>query len=330
MSFLSDENKIVQLLFILALLFLAANLVFDKLYNTKPAENTELSFDEINTRFNNALSNLGMSEDWIKKKKGNDNTVILQVQVPKDLPVTLILQELNNVFKPGEAIIHSIEKTFDRKTVLNISSGDEVKLSAEFTYNNKIRRKSVRVGFLVTGLGKGEKTDSLLLIYPEAFAAILIPSKSSAEFVKKISKYNKEYIVYLNDEITELDFKLSDSYSNLRLKNSIRLIVGSFSKAIFFLVDDNSNLFSSSIFPFIKEEIEKRKIRLVEQSSFNNITNSPEEDLAENFRLKMEAMASGEDGLFIISSSDLISLQYELASFRKRGYKFTNPSALSF
>jgi hypothetical protein len=330
MSFLSDKNKIIHVLFIFAVLFLAANLLFDKLHGKKPAENTELSIEEINIRFNNALSNLGMSEDWIKKKKEDEDHTVLQVQVPNDLPVALILQEMNNVFKPDETEFHSIEKTIGGKTILNISSGNEIKLTAEFSYNKKIRRKTVRIGFLVTGLGVKEETDSLLLNYPESFAALLIPSRSSAEFVKKTARYNKEYIVYLNDEITELGFKLSDSYSERRLKNSIRSIVGSFSKAIFFLVDDNSNLYSSSIFPFIKDEIEKRKIRLVEQSRFKWLTNTPEENLASNFSLKLESIAGGEDELFIISSSDLVSLQNETASYRKRGYKFTNPSALSF
>lgn len=330
MNFLSDKTKIIRLLFAIAIVVLLANIILDKLYPTTSVENIALNIEEIETRFRVATTNLGMNEEWMTKKKGSVDPVILQVKVPRDLPVSLILQEMNNVFNPGEVSFHSVEKTIGGKTTFNISSGDEIKLVAEFIYDNKIRRKTVRVGFLITGLSENEETDSLLLNYPESFASVLIPSKATYEFVKKTGKFNKEYIVYLNDGINDLDFKLSDKYSNLRLRNSIRSIVGAFSKAFFFLVDDKSDLYSSSIFPFVKEEIEKRKIRMVEYSVFKEIKSSAEKDLSAQFREEMEKLSGGEDALFIISASDFLSLRNEITEYRKRGYKFTNPSALSF
>ena len=104
------------------------------------------------------------------------------------------------------------------------------------------------------------------------FGYYVIPSKESAEFVKKHLKLKKEYVVLLNDDIDELKYKLKNDYSEARLKSSIRSIIGSFPNAAFILVDDNSNLFKSSIFNFVANEFEKRNIKLIKKSSLLDIT----------------------------------------------------------
>jgi len=331
MSKFFDQKKIINILFIAAVVILVVNLVLDKFFLEKNnEENSELTTTEIDSTFRLALFNLGIHEDWIKKQKGREKPVNLSVRIPKDLPIVLVLQEMNNVFDTNRVKINSVEKKIGGSTTLNLISGGEEKLKASLIYNDKVKRKTVRIGFIVNRTDDDIETDSLLFEYPEKFAFMLIPSENSAEFVKKILKNEKEYIIYLNDQIDELKFKLSEDYSAVRLKNSIREIVGTFPQAVFFLIDDKSSLFNSNVYPLLREELEKRKIRLIEESTFKNLSSLEKENSFEIFNNALDNLNSGEDKVYIISTEDFLALNPEIIRYRKLGYRFTNPSALLF
>ena len=325
-----DKKKVVNILFGVAVFILAANLVIGKLLKNSNGNNDEESSKVIESQFKSALSNLGIKEDWIKKQIGDNTPVRFFVKIPKDLPVVLILQEMNYVFTRENVEIKSLENKIGGKTSLDFISGDEVKLEAVFNHDGKITRKSVRVGFLVNRFEQESETDSLLLDFPEYFAVVLIPSKSSVEFVKKIIENRKEYLTYLNDNIGELEYKLKSNYSIPRLKSSIRSIVGAFPQSVFFLIDDKSDLYNSSVYPLIKEEMEKRKIRLVEKSTFKELADLDGKNIDDVFDDSLNKLQGGEDKIFIISAEDFLSLKPEIAKYRKLGYRFINPSALLF
>lgn len=325
-----DRKKIINILFITTVVILVINLLLDKFFlDGSNNGNTELTTEKIDSTFRSALFNLGISEDWVKVK-GIEDPVNLEVRIPKDLPVVLVLQEMNNVFDTNEVKINSYEKKPGGNTILNFISNKNVKLKASLVYNDKSKRKTVRVGFIIKDINLNSETDSLLFQYPEQFAFLLTPSEKSAEFVKEILKNGKEYIIYLNDEIDELKFKLSDNYSTNRLKNSVREIVGAFPQAVFFLIDDKSTLYNSNVFPLLKEELGKRKIRLVEEKDLPNLESSEKENILEIFNFALESLNSGEDKIYIIPVENFLSLNPEIIKFRKLGYRFTNPSALLF
>ncbi|OGU72814.1 MAG: hypothetical protein A2V93_06670 [Ignavibacteria bacterium RBG_16_34_14] len=331
MKRLFDQKKIINILFIAAAAILVVNLLVDKFFLDKNNEgNSELSSAEIDSTFHLGLYNLGIHKDWIKKQKGSEIPVNISVRIPNDLPIVLVLREMNSVFDTNEVKINSVEKKIGGSTTLNFISGEKIKLKASLVYNDKVRRKSARVGFIVNRTDVDNENDSPLLGYPEQFAFMLIPSKNSAEFIKKILKNGKEYIIYLNDNIDELKFKLSDDYSPLRLKNSIREIVGAFPQAVFFLIDNKSSLFNSNVYPLLKKELEKRKIKLLEESRFKSLSYAEKKDLFEIFNNALDNINSGEDKVYIISAEDFLSLNPEIIKYRKLGYRFTNPSALLF
>lgn len=54
-----------------------------------------------------------------------------------------------------------------------------------------------------------------------------------------LSKAGKRFALLLNDDITDLDFKLASNYSDDRLLRSIKEIVGTFYAAAFLLLMKN-------------------------------------------------------------------------------------------
>ncbi len=327
MNIFSDRKKIVNILFAAALIILIANLLLDKFYSVPEPQTIELTTAQVDSSFHTALNNLGINENWVKSKKSKEESLYYSVSIPNDLPAVLILQELNNVIDTSQAEIKSVEKKIGGGTTLEISSAGIKKLKADISFNSQVRRKTVRVGFIIKRSGNDIETDSLLLNYPEHLAFLVTPSDENKVFVKKINKEGKEYIVYLNDEIDELKFRLDESYSKVRLKNSIKEIVGTFPGAIFFMIDDNSSLYNSDVYPILKEELEKRKISLKEESSFKKITSSGN-NISLLFNRSLAELEGGQDEIFILSSGDFLELKYDIIRFRKLGYRFTSPSAL--
>jgi hypothetical protein len=323
-----NRKTIINILFISAVSLLLLNLISDKLFSEeKITEKAELTSAEIDSVFRSALFNLGIHEDWIKKHKANPEK--LSVQIPMDLPAVLILSELNNIFDTSAVKIKSVEKKIGGSTMISFISGEEEKLYADLIYNDKIKRKRVRIGFIVKGDGPDAETDSILLDYPEQFALLIHPSDASKNLVKKITSSGKEYIIYLNDEIKELEFKLDEDYSDHRLKNSVREIVGTFPGALFFMIDDRSSLYSSKVLPLLKDELEKRKIKLTEESRYNNLNITEGDNLTEQLNQTLNSLETGEDKLLIISSLNFLKLNNEFAKYRKLGFRFTNPSTLT-
>jgi len=323
-----DKKKFVNILFGVAIFILAANLVIGKLSKKVNQNNSEEKSELIESQFKNALFNLGIKEDWVTKQKGTDEPLKFSVKVPKDLPIVLILQEMNYVFNETNVQIRSSENKIGGKTSLDFISGDEIKLESVFNYDGNVARKSVRVGFLVTRFSEETETDSLLLDFPENFAIVLTPSKSSSGFVKKVIENRKEYVIYLDDNIDELEYKLRSNYSVPRLKSAIRTIVGAFHQAVFFLIDDKSDLYNSPAYTVIKQEMEKRKINFINKNSFNELAETDNKNINNVFDNSLNELGGGEDKLFIVSAEDFLSLKPEIVKYRKLGYRFSNPSAL--
>jgi len=322
------KKKIVNILFGVAVFILAANLVIGKLLKNSGGNKGEENSRVIELQFKNALFNLGIKEDWITKKTGENKPLKFSVKIPKDLPAILILQEMNYVFDMGKVEIKSLENKVDGKTSSDFISGDEVKLRSVFNYDKNITRRSVRVGFLVDRFEEEGETDSLLFDFPEYFAVTLIPSKFSTEFAKKIIQNRKEYVIYLDDNTEELEYKLKSNYSVPRLKSVIRTIIGAFPQVVFFLIDNKSDLYNSQAYPLIKDEMEKRKIRLIDKSSFRELINTGDKSINKVFDDSLSKLSGEESKVFIISSEDFLSLKPKITKYRKLGYRFTNPSAL--
>ena len=101
-----------------------------------------------------------------------------------------------------------------------------------------------------------------VLNIPELFYTVLTPKDESKKRLSQLSKAGKRYALLLDDNITELNFKLSSSYSDDKIKKSIKEIVGTFYNAAFFIIDDRSDLFESKKYPLIQSELLKRGIKV--------------------------------------------------------------------
>ncbi|MFO7446809.1 MAG: hypothetical protein R6W90_10610 [Ignavibacteriaceae bacterium] len=325
-----NHKKIITALFTIAVVFLIANITATKIkHNDAVYISSEASGQQINNYFVISIRSFGIDTNWIKLKKTAKDVpdslyASYLIDVPRDLPIALLLKELHNTYDTNAVKLTALEKKIGGRTVLEISSGDQLKLRADFNYKDGIKRKAGQVGFILENFDDlNKQEDSVLLNSPETFAVLLVPSKKAAGLAKNISNSRKEYIILLNDNITELTYKLNPDYSEARLKSSIRSILGDFASAVFIMIDDNSNLFSSPVYPLLKSEMEKRNIKLLTKSSFRISSGDGPESSLRNF---LSNFKDGDTEAVIISAEDYRQINNVIISYRKIGYKFVNPS----
>lgn len=328
-------KKISLILFAVAILLLVANIIIDKVIGTKevPRNRETLTGLEIDIQFHEALKNYGLSDSWIKKKKlknvsGDSLYATYAVKVPKDVPIPLLLLELQDLLWDNEVETNSEEIKAGNHTIVKFSSEDYLKLAAELSYDENLKREYGTVSFLVNNL-PADNEDKLteLLNTAQPFYVVLMPSERDKKLLTLLIKSNKRYALLLNDEIKELTYKLSEKYSESRLKSSIRSIVGSFHAAAFFIIDDKSDLFSSNIYKLVESEFRKRgitlsmKSHLAEFSSNNYNTEKSFEDF-------MLSVKKSEEKILMISSGEFMSIIPLISSYRKIGYRFIYPGDL--
>jgi hypothetical protein len=337
-----NRKKNVQVYFLIAIGLLINYFILDLSFHKKSQENLkEVSGYYINKQFYRALSNLGIEKNWIihqkiSQKAPDSLKYSYLVKVPADLPIPVILDEIKITVDSGwssgrshgNVKLESEEKIINGKSILKAYSGNEIKLSAQLNYDNDIKRKQAEVGILIQGLQKlSAKEDSVILSTPEDFAVVITPDKNSPAFIKEILANEKQYALLLNDNISDLDYKLNPGYSQQRLKLSIKNIAGTFLNSICFFFDTNSDLYKSSSYQYIANEFKMRNIKLLTINLIKNISNDSKNPIQE-FDSFLGNLKDGSKKLVLISAENFGSALDIIIKYQKLGYKFVNPSLI--
>ena len=328
----SFYKNIALILFGTVVLLLIVNILVSKYVDKdeQPKHREVLSGIEIDKIFHTALSNYGFSTNWIIKKKiksisGDSLYSAYSVNVPNDVSIHSLLLELKNLFWENEVEIDAEELSNSKKTLVKFLSDQKLKLAAEFSNSDKIKREFGTVAFLVNDLPlQNEEVLKSFLITPELFYAVLTPKDEAKKRLSQLTKANKRYAMLLDDSITGLNFKLSGSYSDDKIKKSIREIVGTFYSATFFIIDERSDLFESEKYPLIKSELLKRGIVLVPKSKFETLSSSKvnAEDKFQDFMLSVK---KNDEKILVVSAQDFLIISSLIPAYRKIGYKFIYP-----
>lgn len=325
-------KNIAIILFGVVVILLVVNIVIARfvINDSQPKNRETLSGTEIDKSFHSALKNYGFSESWISKKKiknisGDSLFAAYSVRVPKDVSIQLLLLELKNILWEYEINLDAEEIVAGKKSLLQISSENKLKLAVEFYYDDKIFRQFGTVSFLVNDLPlQDEDKLNSFLKTPELFYTVLTPKEESKKRLSQISKAGKRFALMLDDNITELNFKLSESYSDDKIKKSIKEIVGVFHSAAFFIIDDRSDLFESKKYPLIQSELLKRGITIIPSSKLETLASS-KVNTEDKFQDYMLTVQKNDEKVLVVNANDFLIISGLIPSYRKIGYKFIYP-----
>lgn len=330
MKFKFDKKTAALTLFGAAVLLLVGNLLIGILSKT-PETNinkSKINVSGIDSLFLYSLHSFGINNDWIKEGRSKKNVKSYLVDVPVDLSIPVILTELNLNFNNKGVKIVSEEENTSGKTQTDIYAENEIRLKSEFRYNETIHRMAGTISFILSGYKLTDSKDSLLLDIPEPFSPLMLPSMKNFDITRFITEKKKTFSILLNDDITEIKYKLRDNYSQDRIKSTLYTIIQDFSDASFFVIDDNSDLFHSDVFKLIKEELDKRNIKLLKLDRLINLEYENELQIKNDFDYLIENMGDGGSRIIVVNYEGFEKLIPEVNRFRKIGYKVVHPSLM--
>ncbi len=325
-------KKITILLFSLVIILLIVNIIISKFVekNEQAKNRDALSGIEIDKFFQTALNNYGFVDNWVARKKirgisGDSLYQTYRVKVPKDVPIHMLILEMKNLFWDYNVLIDAEEVIAGKNTLVRLSSENKLKLAAEFFYDENIIRQFGTISFLVSDLSVDEgELLSELLKTPELYYVLLVPSSESKKKLDALARAEKRFSILLNDDITELDYKLSGTFSENRILRSIKEIVASFYSAAFFVIDEKSDLYESKNYAFIQSQLQKRGIVIVPTNKFESL-NSNNANIDSKFHEFMLTVSKTDEKILLVSKDEYLSIVKLIPSYRKIGYKFINP-----
>jgi hypothetical protein len=328
----SPLKKITIVLFSIVILLLIVNIIVSKLAenNGQSKNRDSLSGIEIDKLFHAALKNYGFADDWMAKKKimkltGDSLYATYSVKVPKDVPIHMLILEMKNLFWEYDVLIEAEELAAGKNSLVKLSSENKLKLAAEFFYDENVLRQFGTISFLVSEIPiDNEESFNELLKTPELYYVLLVPGSESKKKLDALAKAEKRFTVLLNDDITELDYKLSSTFSENRILSSIKEIVTSFYAAAFFVIDERSDLFESKNYAFIQSQLQKRGIVIVPTNKFESL-NSNNVNVDSKFQDYMLKIDKTDEKVLLVSIDEYLSIVKLIPSYRKIGYKFIYP-----
>lgn len=330
-----NKLKIIKYLLIVSVVLLLGNAALDMFF-IKPPVIEHLTTENLNKRFEIILKEFGIHDDWVSKKrisaeKTDSLKFIYKVKVPADLPITILLNQVITELNGLPLSITAREKNVNGLTRMNIFHGNSLMLAADIDLNMEIARKVASIGFIISDVEELSADDfEKLMSFPEFFAVMLHPSQKSKEYKKSVIEHGKEYILVINDDMDEIEYKMEEDYGRIRLKTSVRTIISDFSDTRLFAIDEKSALYRSSLSNFLNTEFQKRKLELTPLGKFVWLTGRDEEDLNNQFRSISRNLKPGESRIFVLKAEDFYNLGQEIELFRKQGYKFILPSSVNF
>ncbi len=277
LSFKFKKNLLISL-FILAIILIAASIIFKANIVATVSDEDSIDRNEISERFKNILAEFDIENKFIKENKIKDKHSgqefsNIKVQVPKDLSIPEILEDVFQSFKKDSLIIQSIEKVKGGKSTLSLKMGRSILLQAEFDYLKDYSRNKGYIAFILNDVDPASESTAALIESPAKLNSLIRPETKHLQHLEFISKSGQQFSVLIDDDITEQKYRLAANFSEQRIVTVIKTLVSDFQKAVCFIIDDNSNFYNSPNYEILKRELSKRNIKLFRKSEFVNLNN---------------------------------------------------------
>lgn len=323
------KSKFIIYLLAVAIILLVLNIALEIFKKPKRISSkvSELSAKQIEFVFANVLDDYGVEANWVTKKKfksPDEDSIKYQffVKIPTDMPIPHIIKDINKVIANDITGFVSDEKKIFGETEIRIYSNEILKLKATLTPDKQIIRKRNELAFIISdAFTLNEKMFSNFLNVNNPLACTVVPGGDFVAKADSLRNFTKDYVVLMDDEITDPKMKLKSEYQKEILRSSVSKIVSSFKNAAAFIVDERSSLFKSSIYNFIKDDFKRNGIILHPRSEFVELNSEEDSDLFSKFKFYSEDTLGVHQKIFITSFVNFEKLQSSIDRYKKKGNK---------
>ena len=325
------RSKLLLSLFVLAVILLAINILIKSNFNGTNSQEQILDPKEIRGRFLTILDNFGIEDKLIKedlsKDKSTDRMIpFIKIQVPQDLSIPEVLQDIYQSFAKDSLIISSVEKVKGGRSTLALIKGKTVILRAEFNYAKNIFRNKGSFAFILKNADLEEPSTSSLIESSSKLNFLIRPDSKYIQILNLLRENNKQFSILIDDDISEQKFKLGAKFSEQRIIAVLQTVLKDFGNAVCFVIDEKSDFYKSSNRLVLEKELSKRHIKLFTSSDFVNLENN--ENVVSSFQNVVENRNPEKGLVILLDEASYLAISPEIEKYKKRGYKVLNSSQL--
>ena len=320
------KRKIINYLIVAAVTLLIINITIELVFRPiKEKAVSELSKSQIEKVFFSVLDDYGIEKNWIickKHKPGEDDSVKteFEIKLPYDIPIPVLIKDVNKIIQKDIVGLVSEEKKVNGKTEIRIYTNEILKLKAVMLPDTSVKRNRCELAFIINdAVDLGIKNFNGFLSTRFPLASTIIPSFQAVARADSLKQYLKEYVILLNDDLSESKMKLAPDFQKEMLKASIKTINSSFGNASGYIIDEKSVLFKSSIFNFVRHEFKKMNISLIPLSEIIVLKPEDENELHSRFRFYCEDTSTTK--IFFITYDNFLKIIPDLELYNKKGNK---------
>ncbi len=325
------KRKLIYALIAISILLIISNVLLERYTNDKAIVVKELSKNKIEEKFIKTLNEYGIADKWISKVSASNKATdslkyIYKIKFPLDVSIASFIKDVNAEFINKPVKVESIEKRNYSNSELKISSNGFLKLDAKLIHNRKIKREYAEYGFVIEIDDRVDKEtlEELSKQYIN-YAVAFVPSEYSAEILNEL-KCN--YVVLINDDIDDSRFELDEDFTKQRLINNIKEIIITYGRRVVYLIDENSKIYKSKIYSLIKDEFEKRGIKILPLSYLTPLKADSKQQLFSLFQFYTTSLKGKQGDTFIITYDDFITLLPLIKKQLKMGDKVVKPKLM--
>ncbi|MBI1937063.1 MAG: hypothetical protein HYS25_02965 [Ignavibacteriales bacterium] len=320
------KKKFTGYLLIAAIALLLSNVIIDLIKKPEKHEIVnELTVRQIDSVFNFVLKEYGIDSAWISTKKlkiADEDSINKQyvVMLPSDLPIPLIIRDINKIIEKDITGFVSEEKKIFGTTEIRIYTNEILKLQASLIADPNTVRQRNNFAFIISDAFELGETDYNKFLYlPYTLSVAVVPGETVPVKADTLNKFSKEYIALINNEISGDKFKLEPGDQKALLKRSVDMIVKSLNKSQLFVVDEQSKIFNSTVYNFVRDEFKKKGKKLVHLSEFIKLGAGDETELISKFKFHCEGINEAKQKIFYLPYEDFLTIRAEVEKARKRG-----------
>jgi len=322
------KQKFIKYLIAAAVILLVVNITIESL--KKPKKETaihELSVLQIETVFFTVLDEYGIETKWITRKKyksADYDSVKTEyvVKIPADMPVPLIIKNINKVIEKDITGFVSEEKKIFGTTEIRIYTNEVLKLKATLIPDKEIIRKRNELSFVINDVfDLSEKNFNNFLSIHYSLSCTVVPGHDLIIKADSLKDYTKEYAILLNNDISDPQMKLKSDYQKKLLRGSMQNIVSSFRDAKAYIVDENSTLYNSPIYNYVQDEFKRQSIFLYPRSGLIELNAQEDSELISKFKFYCQDTTGVHQKIFFSSFDNFLKIQNEIEKIKKKGNK---------
>jgi hypothetical protein len=322
------KRKIINYLVAASAILLIVNTAID--YKESPPKEksiSELSVAQIEKVFFKVLDEYGIESSWIstqKYKAAAYDSVKQQyfVKLPEDLPIPLIIKEINKVIEKDITGFVSEEKKMYGTTEISIYTNEVLKLKATLMPDKENVRNRSQLAFIISDaqdLNEKEFKQFLEIYFP--VTALVIPDKNNFPMIDTLKNLTKDYAVVINNDIDDNEMKLKPEYSKPLLHGSILNIINKFQANKAYFIDDNSKIFNSAIFNYVRKDFRDQGVILHQRSDLIDLDISDDTELRQKFVKLCNDALSDKQKIILIPFEKFLKLTDLIEVNKKKGNK---------